>query len=247
MNFGPAAHDYAKHRQTFPESYFDRFPLQGTLLDLGSGTGSLARGYAVRGAQVIAADLSPAMLRQAADLPRRVVARAEASPFRSASFDAVTAGQCWHWFDGPAVARECRRLLRPGGRIVIAHFNYLPLPGSAAEASEALILAENPDWPLAGISHMAGVWDAHLVDAGFEDLTSSAYELDVPYSHEAWRGRMRACNGVLALGPDRIATYDDALAVKLRESFPEPLSVRHEVFALMARVPGNNPFGPGLE
>src|SRR5438874_8914077 len=110
MNFGSAAQDYARHRQTFPESFFERVPLQGNLLDLGSGTGALARGYARRGARVVATDLSRQMLGQATDLPCRAAARAESCPFRSATFDAVTAGQCWHWFDGPGAANECRRV-----------------------------------------------------------------------------------------------------------------------------------------
>src|SRR5919106_278009 len=156
MDFGPTAQDYARHRQTFPSSFFDRVPLRGDVLDVGAGTGALARGYSERGARVVALDVSLRMLAEASDLPRRVVARAEACPLRSASFDAITAGQCWHWFDGPAVAQECRRVLRPRGTLVIAHFNYLPLSGSVAEASEALILERTPDWPLAGIQPMEG-------------------------------------------------------------------------------------------
>jgi SAM-dependent methyltransferase len=237
MDFGPSAHDYARYRQAFPSTFFDRVPLRGEVLDLGAGTGALARGYAQRGARVVALDLSLIMLTQAGDLPSRVVARAEACPFRSESFDAITAGQCWHWFDGPAVAQECRRLLRPKGTLVIAHFNYLPLPSSVAEASEALILARTPDWALAGIARMEGRWDAHLLGAGLRDLASFRYEIDVQYTHEAWRGRMRACNGVLALGAERAAEYDEELTRLLEASFPEPLIVRHEVFALLARAP----------
>lgn len=237
MDFGPTAHDYAKHRLNFPDSFFERVPLRGDLLDIGSGTGALARGYARRGLRVVAADRSHAMLVQANDLPRRVVATAESCPFRAGSFDAITAGQCWHWFDGPTTARECRRLLRPGGQIVIAHFDYLPLPGTAAEASETLILERHPTWPMAGILRRQGRWDPQLNDAGFENLASLAYEIDVSYSHEAWRGRMRACNGVLALGQERIAEYDRSLEVTLRANFADPFLVRHAVFALTASAP----------
>ncbi|MBX7115155.1 MAG: class I SAM-dependent methyltransferase [Myxococcaceae bacterium] len=235
MDFGPSATDYAKHRQTFPDSFFERLPLQGDLLDLGSGTGSLARGYAKQGPRVVATDISHPMLQQAADLPRRVVARAEAIPFRDGSFDAVTAGQCWHWFDGPVAARECARVLRPRGRLVIAHFNYLPLPGSVAELSEALILARNPGWAMAGLHRMNGLWDTHLLEAGFVELDTWAYEIELTYTHDAWRGRMRACNGVLALGPEAIAEYDQAHSHALAQFFPGQLTVRHEVFALTAR------------
>jgi SAM-dependent methyltransferase len=237
MDFGPSAQDYARHRQAFPVELFERVPLSGDVLDLGSGTGALARGYALRGARVVALDLSRPMLREAADLPRRVVARAEACPFRSHTFDAVTAGQCWHWFDGPAVLSECLRLLRRGGTLVIAHFNYLPLPGSAAAASEALILERLPDWPHAGIQRMEGRWDEQLRAAGFRDLRSFAHEIDVAFTHDGWRGRMRACNGVISLGPEHASRYDEALEAALRDHFPDPFVVRHEVFALVALVP----------
>ena len=33
--------------------------------------------------------------------------------------DFVTAAQAFHWFDGAAFARECRRILRPGGQVYL--------------------------------------------------------------------------------------------------------------------------------
>jgi hypothetical protein len=89
---------------------------------------------------------------------------------------------------------------------------------------------------MAGMTRMAGRWDGVLLAAGFEELSTLAYEVEVSYTHHAWRGRMRACNGVIALGPDRVSEYDEALARVLRERFPEPIVVQHEVFALTARA-----------
>ena len=59
------------------------------------------------------------------------VATAEATGLVSVSYDVVSAGQCWHWFDRQSAAAEARRLLRPGGAVLICHFDWLPLPGSA--------------------------------------------------------------------------------------------------------------------
>ncbi|HEX9291885.1 MAG TPA: class I SAM-dependent methyltransferase [Anaeromyxobacteraceae bacterium] len=238
MDFGPSASDYARFRQGFPDSFFERVALSGDVLDLGAGTGALSRGYARRGARVTALDLSPAMLREAADLQRRVAGRAEACPFRDRAFDAITAGQCWHWFDRPAAAAECRRLLRPGGQLVLASFNYQPHPGTVPQVSEALLLERHPAWPWAGMFRMPGRYDHDLAAAGFAGLREVAYEVEVRYDRAGWLGRMRACNGVLALrDPAAIAEYEAALARALRERFPERFGVLHEVFALVATAP----------
>jgi SAM-dependent methyltransferase len=57
------------------------------------------------------------------------VGRAEATGLDAKSVDVVTAGQCWHWFDRGAATREVARILRTGGHIIIAHFDWIPLDG----------------------------------------------------------------------------------------------------------------------
>jgi hypothetical protein len=49
--------------------------------------------------------------------------------------DVVTAGQCWHWFNGTRAAQESRRILKRDGRIVIAHFDWIPLRVNVVEAT----------------------------------------------------------------------------------------------------------------
>ncbi|MBI2893067.1 MAG: class I SAM-dependent methyltransferase [Deltaproteobacteria bacterium] len=236
MDFGPAADDYARHRAGFPTSFFERVPLSGRVLDLGSGTGAIARSYRASGAQVVALDLSPAMLSRAPDLPARVAARAERCPFRDGSFDAVVAGQCWHWLDGPAAAREANRLLSPGGRLVVAHFDYLAIAPNAAFESERLVLEVHPAWPMAGSDGRYDRWRPHLEAAGLDEIESVDWVEDVVYTHESWRGRMRANNGVLALGdPARIAAFDAELGRLLARRFPDPLIIPHRVFVLSAK------------
>ena len=162
-DFGRTAQDYAEHRAGFPESLFERLAARGVgvagqrVVDLGTGTGTLARGFARRGCEVTGIDPAAEMLEQARALDERVgvrsgyrVGRAEQTGLDARCADVVTAGQCWHWFDRPAAAREVSRILRPKGFLVIAHFDWIPLPGNVVEATEALIEAHNPDWKLAG-------------------------------------------------------------------------------------------------
>ena len=134
IDFGLTAQDYAKHRAGFPDSIYEHLAAYSVgergqrILDLGTGTGTLARGFAARGCRVIGLDPATAMLEQANALSRAdridaayIAARAEAVPIAPVSIDVVTAGQCWHWFDRAIAASEATRVLRPGGAIVIAH------------------------------------------------------------------------------------------------------------------------------
>ena len=68
VDFGPTATDYSRHRAGFPPQIYTALEQRGltfagrTLLDLGSGTGTLARGCAERGARAVGLDIAPAML-----------------------------------------------------------------------------------------------------------------------------------------------------------------------------------------
>jgi SAM-dependent methyltransferase len=95
----------------------------GELLDLGCGSGDLARHLAAAGYQVTGCDISPRMLEQAAAAdPGQTVRWAgldpgwRALPFAPASLDAVVASSVLEYVPEPAVVlAECARVLRPGG------------------------------------------------------------------------------------------------------------------------------------
>jgi len=247
-NFGAAEEDYARHRAGFPASFFDRLAAFGiggsgeTVVDVGTGTGTLARAFAQRGCKVIGIDPDERLLHQARELDAAVsvtieyqLGYAEALPLADDSADVVTAGQCWHWFDGAKAAREFARVTRPSGRVVVAYFSWLPLPGNVVEATEALIVKHNPKWKNGGGNGFDLSSLSHLPDAGFAGFETFSYDLDVPYSPEAWRGRIRASAGIGAsLTPAEVKAFDDELAQLLEESFPgDTLPVLHRVFAIL--------------
>jgi SAM-dependent methyltransferase len=252
VDFGETAQDYATHRAGFPRTLFDHLVALGVgrsgqrLLDLGTGTGSLARGFAGRGCRVTGVDLSEPLLRQARRLADQegvvvefIEGRAEDLDCADASFDVVTAGQCWHWFDRAAAAAEFRRVLRPMGALAICHFDWIPLPGNVVEATEALILSHNPEWRFSGGTGMYPAWTLDVAGVGFDRIETFSYDVDVPYTHEAWRGRIRASAGVAAsLPPDAVAVFDSELARLIDDRFPtQPIAVPHRVWALVCRVP----------
>jgi SAM-dependent methyltransferase len=214
------------------------------VLDLGTGTGSLARGLALRGCAVTGLDRSTSLMGEAKRLDREsrveityVNAGAEQTGLPNRSFDLVTAGQCWHWFDRPRAAAEAQRLLLPGGLLMLAHFDWLPLAGSVVAATEDLIQAHNPKWGMAGGNGLHPWWFADLEQGGYGDIESFTFDLPVPYTHEAWLGRIRASAGVGAsLPPDAVEKFDADHKALLARDFPQDtLITPHRVFVISGR------------
>ena len=245
IDFGRTAADYEQYRPGFPESFFDRLLDLGWVsanqraLDLGTGTGSLALGFAARGLDVIGLDIAPELLdvaRETAadrDLSAHfVMGRAEDTGQDGDSFDLVSAGQCWWWFESDDAIREAKRALAPGGRLLICSFSYLALPGNVAGRTEDLILEHNPGWPKAGWRGVHPEQVQALDRGGFEDVESFSYVVDVPFTHESWRGRVRTCNGVgSSLDQDEVERFDAGLAHMLANEFDATLHIPHRVFA----------------
>ncbi|MBK5287233.1 MAG: ubiquinone/menaquinone biosynthesis methyltransferase [Acidimicrobiia bacterium] len=92
----------------------------GRVLDLACGTGDLCRELGDRGLTAIGFDLSPGMLQYAAVTTPLVRADTLRLPVADGAADGITCGFALRNFtDLGAFARECARVLRPGGRIAL--------------------------------------------------------------------------------------------------------------------------------
>ncbi len=251
-DFGRTARDYARHRAGFPAQLGDALAARGIarpgarVVDLGTGTGSLARLFAARGCVVTAVDIAAPLLAQARALDAEcglevthLEAPAEATGLPGGEFDVVSAGQCWHWFDRPAAAREVARLLVVGGRAVIAHFDWIPIAGNVVAATEQIILRYTPTWPFADRAGLYPQWLVDLQTAGFTGIETFSFDVEVPYSHEGWVGRVRASAPVSGtLEEDEVTACSHELTAMLRERFAEdPLAVPHRLWAVTAVRP----------
>jgi SAM-dependent methyltransferase len=259
-DFARTASDYARYRAGFPPELLDRLTAKGIartgarVVDLGTGTGSLARLFAQRGCVVTGVDIAASLLEQARLLDREgvqidyVEAPAEATGLPDGAFDIVSAGQCWHWFDRPAAAREAARLLTDEGAVVIAHFDWLAFSGNVVEATQELILRYTPPgaaahgpWRFARGTGLYPQWLADLQSARFTGIETLSFDVQVPYTHEAWVGRIRASAPIAGtLNEEGVCACSHELTAMLAEYFVEdPLAIPHRVWAVTAQAPAS--------
>ena len=244
IDWGKTSRDYASHRPGPPPSFYARLLALGVgqagqrILDLGTGTGVLARTFAAADAQVAGIDVSARQIEAARALAREQdleidlrEAPAEELPFDESSFDVVCANQCWLYFDLARVIPEVRRVLVPGGRLVTSHFTYLPRRSPIAQASERLVLEYNPDW--SGVD-WEGRTPAHprWSRAAFNLRAFFVYDEAIRFSRESWRGRMRALRGIGASLPqEQVRAFDREHAALLEEIAPPEFTLVHRIDA----------------
>jgi SAM-dependent methyltransferase len=241
FDWGKTSRDYAAFRPGYPEDFYDllsrlEIGIPGQkILDLGTGTGVLARAFAARGAIVTGADNAEDQIREAKRLTvearleiRYLVSRAEDIEFPPDSFDVVSAGQSWMYFDAHILVPKLRRMLKDRGRLVLTHLNWLPRKDPIARQSEALVLKFNPLWTGAD-------YDGETPQQLLESLTAfrltkfQTYESALPFSRESWRGRIRACRGIGASLPtDQALAFDREHAVLLEKIAPPEFTILHQ-------------------
>lgn len=143
--------DYVRYRPSYPPAVIgwlhDELGVTPawSVADIGAGTGISSKLFLDAGFTVTAVEPNTAMRRAAitwlSGNPRfsAVSGRAEATGLPDRSIDLVAAAQAFHWFDPAAVRLEFRRILRPGG-IVVIFWNSRRLAGTPfLEGYEALL------------------------------------------------------------------------------------------------------------
>ena len=248
IDWGKTSDDYAQHRPGPPPSFYEKLRALGVglpgqrILDLGTGTGVLAREFARAGATVAGIDVAEGQIEAARRLAAEErltvdlrVSPAEATPFAAHSFDCVTANQCWLYFDTARAIAEVRRLLAPGGLLVTSHFTYLPREEPIARETEQLILKYNPQWTGAD---WAGEVTAmpRWAEQDFRLVGFFVYDEAIPFTPESWRGRMRACRGIGAgLSSAEVSAFDAEHAALLARIADERFTILHRIDARVLR------------
>ena len=150
-SFGVDPGRYDRSRPGYPRALIERIVAASPgrdVLDVGCGTGIAARQFQVAGCRVLGIDVDARMARFAKQRGLEVeVARFESWDAVDRAFDAVIAGQTWHWIEPVAGATKAAAVLRPGGQIAVFR-NDSRLPPKLTKAFAEAYARVLPDLPI---------------------------------------------------------------------------------------------------
>lgn len=149
-SFGGDAERYDRTRPPYPDELVDLVVSRAPgrrFLDVGTGTGILARQLTERGVEVLGVEPDERMAETARRHGLAVeVGTVEQWEPRERVFDAVVAGQAWHWVDPEAGPTKVGSVLVPGGVLALLAHVYEP-PATVQEAGMSALAQVAPDSP----------------------------------------------------------------------------------------------------
>ncbi|KAB2346045.1 class I SAM-dependent methyltransferase [Actinomadura rudentiformis] len=188
------AERYDRTRPSYPAVLVERIVAASpgrNVLDVGSGTGISARQFQAAGCRVLGVDPDQRM----AELARQSGVESEVSTFEEwdpagRTFDAVVAGQAWHWVDPVAGANKAAQVLRPGGRLTV-FWNVGDPQAELADAFSAVYARVMPEMPAYRASDgysaiLAKVADRIREAGAFSEPEQWRFDWERAYERDEW-------------------------------------------------------------
>ncbi|ETK37658.1 methyltransferase type 11 [Microbispora sp. ATCC PTA-5024] len=224
----PARYDRARPR--YPEALVERIVAGSPgrdVLDVGCGTGIAARQFQAAGCRVLGVDPDARM----AEFARRTGIEAEVATFEawdpaSRLFDAVVAGQAWHWVDPVAGAAKAARVLRPGGRLAV--FGHVfDAPPEVTDAFTAVIRRVAPGAPVSSgpartaletyQAMFATAADGIRRAGGFGEPEQWRFDWEQSYTRDEWLDHLPTTGVLTRLPADALAEVLEAVGAAIDE------------------------------
>jgi SAM-dependent methyltransferase len=216
-SFGAEAGRYDRARPSYPAALVERIVAASPgrrrrVLDVGCGTGIVARLFQAAGCDVLGVDPDARMAGHARERGLEVeVATFETWATNGRAFDAVVSGQAWHWVDPVAGAAKAAAALRPGGRFAV-FWNVFQPPAGLGKAIAEVYRRVLPDLP-------SGRWDRPFLEiyetmaaktadgmrqaAAFGEAEQWRFAWERPYTRDEWLEQVPTFGGFSRIPPDQ--------------------------------------------
>ncbi len=218
------AERYDRARPRYPDALIQRVVAASPgveFLDVGCGTGIGARQYKAAGVKVLGVDVDERM----AEVARRTGIDVEIGKFedwdpRGRTFDAVVAGQAWHWVDPVLGARKAAQVLRPHGLLAL-YWHVFDPPSEVGAAFDEVLKRAAPDAPLQnpGLQlqqvNVARAVEGIRTAGGFGEPEQARYEWQREYTRDEWLDHLLTTGTLTLLAPDQLATVREAVGTAI--------------------------------
>jgi SAM-dependent methyltransferase len=215
-SFGVDADRYDRARPRYPDEMVNRILAESPgrdVLDVGCGTGIVARQFQAAGCDVLGVDVDPRMV----EFARRTGLDAELGTFENwdpagRAFDAIVAGQSWHWVDPVAGAAKAAEALRPDGRLAV-FWNVAQPPPELADGLSSAYRRVLPDSPFSnGVFPGLGGYTAYFASAAdglqnvgsFGDAEQWRFDWQHSYGRQEWLERVPTFSGHDQFTPEKL-------------------------------------------
>lgn len=229
-SFGADPARYDRARPAYPQPMVERVVAASPgrdVLDVGVGTGIVARQLVAAGCHVLGVDVDERM----AAFARGTGIEVEVAPFEEwdpagRTFDAVVAGQTWHWVDPVVGAVKAAAVLRPAGRFA-AFWNAGRPPAELAEAFAAVYRRVVPEVPMFGqvapASAGYGAFTGRAIEGlrtagGFGEPEEWQYSWDRRYTRDEWLDQVPTSGGHSRFPAERLSALLDGIGAAIDEA-----------------------------
>jgi SAM-dependent methyltransferase len=212
-SFGAVAELYDRFRPSYPEALIDDLvalkPAQ--VVDVGCGTGQVARALAARGLSVLGVEPDAQMAAVARHRGLEVeVSGFEAWDDRGRRFGLLTCGAAWHWIDPELGLAKAVQVLTPGG--TLARFWTFEVPEEPVRAALEAVYGEHAPQATRFVPRPPDNWPDPVVTSGaFTAIETRTYAWSRTLSTEAWVGMVTTFSDHQRLEPARLAALQRAL------------------------------------